>query len=61
MTATVGGIVVSYSDRLETALRIASLGVGIIVGVMTFVSLWCKMRRDNRRFKHEENMWKGKK
>jgi hypothetical protein len=37
---------VSWLGTVETGLRVVSLLVGISVGVITFVSIWRKMKRD---------------
>ena len=39
------GVITSYQEQLEWHLRVASLGVGLLVGVMSLVSMVKKMRR----------------
>ena len=38
------GVITSYQEQLEWHLRVASLGVGLLVGVMSLVSMVKKMR-----------------
>ena len=39
------GILTSFQEQIEWHLRIASLGIGLLVGVLSAVSLWRKLRR----------------
>ena len=39
------GVITSYQEQLEWHLRVASLGVGLAVGVMSLVSMFKKLRR----------------
>jgi hypothetical protein len=39
------GFIASFQQELEAWLRITSLVVGIAVGVLTFISIWRKMRK----------------
>lgn len=39
------GVVTSMQEQIEWHLRIASLVVGLAVGVMSLIGLWRKMRR----------------
>jgi len=39
------GVITSYQEQLEWHLRVASLGVGLLVGVMSLVSMIKKMRK----------------
>ncbi len=39
------GVITSYQEQLEWHLRVASLGVGLLVGVMSIISMFKKMRR----------------
>lgn len=43
--ATTAGALVSLLPQIEAGLRIASLLVGITVGVLTAVSIWRRMKR----------------
>jgi 4-amino-4-deoxy-L-arabinose transferase-like glycosyltransferase len=38
------GVITSYQEQLEWHLRVASLGVGLLVGIMSLVSMVKKMR-----------------
>jgi len=46
ITINVIAVITSTQEDLEFSLRIASLGVGIIVGLLTIISICRKMRRD---------------
>ena len=39
------GIITSFQQQIEWHLRIASLAVGLLVGVLSAASLWRKLRR----------------
>ena len=39
------GIVTSFQEQIEWHLRIASLLVGLTVGVLSLVGMWRKLRR----------------
>ena len=39
------GIITSFQEQIEWHLRIASLSVGLLVGVLSAASLWRKLRR----------------
>ena len=39
------GLVTSYQEQIEWHLRVASLLVGLLVGIMSLVSMVRKMRR----------------
>jgi hypothetical protein len=39
------GVITSYQEQLEWHLRVASLCVGLAVGVMSLVSMFKKLRR----------------
>ena len=39
------GILTSFQEQIEWHLRIASLAVGLLVGVLSAVSLWKKLKR----------------
>ena len=45
MASPVVGLVTSYQEQIEWHLRIASLLVGLLVGVMSLVSMVRKLRR----------------
>ena len=45
MVSPILGIVTSYQDQIEWHLRIASLRVGLAVGIMSLVSMVRKLRR----------------
>ena len=45
MASPVLGLVTSYQEQIEWHLRVASLLVGLLVGVMSLVSMVRKMRR----------------
>jgi uncharacterized membrane protein len=45
MASPVIGLVTSYQEQIEWHLRIASLLVGLLVGVLSLVSMVKKMRR----------------
>ena len=44
-TSPVRGVITSFQEQIEWHLRIASLAVGLLVGVLSAVSLWRKLRR----------------
>ena len=44
-TSPILGIVTSYQEQIEWHLRVASLLVGLAVGIMSLVSMVRKMRR----------------
>jgi hypothetical protein len=50
LTATVGiaspvvGLITSFQEQIEWSLRVASLIVGLMVGVMSLISMIKKMR-----------------
>ncbi len=39
------GVITSFQEQIEWHLRIASLAVGLLVGVLSAVSLWKKLKR----------------
>jgi hypothetical protein len=39
------GVVTSYQEQIEWSLRVTSLVVGLLVGIMSLVSMVKKMRR----------------
>ena len=39
------GVVTSFQEQIEWHLRIASLLVGLLVGVLSVIGLWRKLRR----------------
>ena len=39
------GVITSFQEQLEWHLRVASLSVGLAVGVMSLVSMFNKLRR----------------
>ena len=45
MASPVLGLVTSYQEQIEWHLRVASLLVGLLVGIMSLVSMVRKMRR----------------
>ena len=45
MTSPILGLVTSYQEQIEWHLRAASLLVGLLVGIMSLVSMVKKMRR----------------
>ena len=45
MVSPILGIVTSYQEQIEWHLRIASLLVGLAVGIMSLVSMVRKLRR----------------
>jgi len=45
MTSPLLGLVTSYQEQIEWHLRAASLLVGLLVGIMSLVSMVRKMRR----------------
>jgi len=45
MTSPLLGLVTSYQEQIEWHLRAASLLVGLLVGIMSLVSMVKKMRR----------------
>jgi len=45
MASPVLGLVTSYQEQIEWHLRIASLLVGLLVGILSLVSMVRKMRR----------------
>jgi hypothetical protein len=45
ITSPVIGVVTSYQEQIEWHLRAASLLVGLLVGIMSLVSMVRKMRR----------------
>ena len=44
-TSPVLGVITSFQEQIEWHLRIASLSVGLLVGVLSAASLWRKLRR----------------
>lgn len=44
---TFASILVSILPQIEIGLRIASLLVGLAVGILTLVHLWRKLKRNN--------------
>jgi hypothetical protein len=38
------GVITSFQEQIEWHLRVASLGVGLLVGIMSLVSMVKKMR-----------------
>ena len=45
IASPVVGVITSYQEQLEWHLRVASLVVGLAVGVMSLVSMAKKLRR----------------
>ena len=45
MASPLVGVITSYQEQIEWHLRIASLLVGLLVGIMSLVSMVRKMRR----------------
>jgi len=45
MTSPLLGLVTSYQEQIEWHLRAASLLVGLLVGIMSLVAMWRKLRR----------------
>ena len=45
MTSPLLGLVTSYQEQIEWHLRVGSLLVGLLVGIMSLVSMVKKMRR----------------
>ena len=45
MASPLLGLVTSYQEQIEWHLRVASLLVGLLVGIMSLVSMVKKMRR----------------
>lgn len=45
ITTPILGVITSLQEQIEWGLRVASLVVGLLVGVMSLVSMWKKMRR----------------
>lgn len=45
MASPVVGLVTSYQEQIEWHLRVASLLVGLAIGIMSLVSMVRKMRR----------------
>ena len=41
---TVLGVIMSFQEQIEWHLRIASLLVGLAVGVLSLIGLWRKLR-----------------
>ena len=39
------GVITSFQEQIEWHLRIASLLVGLLVGVLSVIGLWRKLRR----------------
>ena len=39
------GVVTSFQEQIEWHLRIASLLVGLLVGVLSVIGMWRKLRR----------------
>lgn len=39
------GVLTSFQEQIEWHLRVASLGVGLAVGIMSLVSMFNKLRR----------------
>ena len=39
------GLITSFQEQIEWHLRIASLAVGLLVGLLSAASLWRKLRR----------------
>ncbi|MCH7226659.1 hypothetical protein [Haloferula sp. A504] len=39
------GVITSFQEQIEWHLRIASLVVGLAVGLLSLVSLWKKLRK----------------
>ena len=39
------GLITSFQEQIEWHLRIASLSVGLLVGLLSAASLWRKLRR----------------
>lgn len=46
-TVTFGSILVSILPQIEIGLRIASLLVGLAIGILTLVHLWRKLKQNN--------------
>jgi hypothetical protein len=45
IASPVVGVITSFQEQIEWHLRLASLGVGLLVGIMSLVSMVNKMRR----------------
>lgn len=45
IASPVMGVITSFQEQIEWHLRIASLLVGLLVGLMSLVSMWRKLRR----------------
>jgi hypothetical protein len=45
IASPVVGVITSFQEQIEWHLRVASLGVGLAVGVMSIISMFKKMRR----------------
>ena len=45
IASPVVGVITSFQEQIEWHLRVASLGVGLAVGVMSLVSMFKKLRR----------------
>ena len=51
LTAIVGtaspvlGVITSFQEQMEWHLRIASLVVGLLVGVLSLIGMWRKVRK----------------
>ena len=39
------GIITSFQEQIEWTLRITSLVVGLLVGLLSLLSMWRKLRR----------------
>lgn len=39
------GVITSFQEQIEWHLRIASLLVGLLVGVLSLIGLWRKLRK----------------
>ena len=39
------GVITSYQEQIEWHLRAASLLVGLLVGVLSVIAMWRKLRR----------------
>lgn len=44
-SASAIGVVTSFQGQIEWSLRIATLIVGLVVGVLTAVNLWKQIRK----------------
>ena len=45
IASPVVGVITSLQEQIEWTLRVYSLAVGLLVGLMSLVSMWKKLRR----------------